>query len=141
MAASFRTAFTVLNIEIEQCIFQHQSYVYISESSQFEEETDSLFLNLDPTATISIWQPKKLAVKTGASNLLEDEMVSGFKIFCPYHLLVSHSSSDVHKVVMATQRRWIVGMLLIPALSQDYSVKAENHTFCSFSECPVTKQI
>ena len=24
MAASFRTAFTVLNIEIEQCIFQHQ---------------------------------------------------------------------------------------------------------------------
>jgi len=65
--------------------FQHQTYVYISEASQFDE-ADSMFVHLEPAATVSIWQPAK---QEEGSPHRDDEMVSGFKVFCPYHLLVS----------------------------------------------------
>jgi hypothetical protein len=45
-----------------------------------------MFIHLDPTATVSVWQPKD---SERGVTLADDEMVSGFKIFCPYHLLVS----------------------------------------------------
>ena len=44
-----------------------------------------MFIHLDPTATVSVWQPK---TSERGVTLADDEMVSGFKIFCPYHLLV-----------------------------------------------------
>lgn len=45
-----------------------------------------MFVHLEPSATVSIWQP---APQVDGLAHQDDEMVSGFKVFCPYHLLVS----------------------------------------------------
>jgi hypothetical protein len=84
----------------------HQSHIYVTDSNTFEDsEPEQMFLhyssakqNYEPVATASVWQPKPGLGRTnpfefnveetlGHGSLSRDELVAGFKMYIPSHLV------------------------------------------------------